>query len=366
MKRILFITLIGFLSFIDLFTAVTLEINPNNVVYNYFYPSYIDPENPGAQPILFWLTAINEGNEDITNYEIRLGFQWRDILLVDNAIIKPQPGSIYYVFEVNETFSLSSRDIILAEDTGDFYIEEGFEFDELIDANDEFKDLVLELGYFPDGDYIFSVQLFDENGYEISQPAIFTFTIITPTSITLISPGNPVGPSITNIADSNPYFVWFSNMINYEFRLYELDREITDPEDIELQYEPYYEDFVYNNLVYSYPPQAPPLRDGNIYGWQILADVVTPMQTKEEKLKSNIHVFRISLQEGTDPLKQLLINFFQQINFEGIEEVLQMLKQGYSLNKITWMGEELGVEGLNDLLRQISAGDKEIKSVIIE
>ncbi|MBN2461946.1 MAG: hypothetical protein JXB60_10125 [Candidatus Cloacimonetes bacterium] len=346
--------------------SVVIEINPQAMVYNYFYPSYIDPGNPESQPLLFWLTVTNTGEEDILDYEVWISFRWGEYELISNARVKPKPGSPYETILTGQSFQFTSRDIIVSDESGYFYAIEGLDLEDILDYNDEFKDRVLALGYFPDGYYVFTVQIYNVEGYPLSDPATFAFTIIAPTSITLISPGNPAGMGVSSIPDPYPYFIWFSNMIDYRIRLYELDREISDPEEIELQYEVYFEDDVYNSVVYSYPLAAPPLENNRIYGWQVLADVVTPMMTEEEELKSTINLFRISLEGGINQNDQLLMNFLQQLNVAGIEEILLLLQNGYSLDKIYWQGEEHAIDILNDLLNQISSGQRTVTNITVE
>lgn len=346
--------------------SVNLNITPSSIVYNYFYPAYLDPADPASQPFLFMLTATNTGAEDIADYEVHVAFKWRGNPLIEAAIIKPQVNTEYEVFESGETFQLTNRDIVISGSTGSFYNVEGLEFDDILDANAEFKDLVLNLGYFPDGDYLFEVKLLDDTGLQISNTATFTFTIIAPTAISLISPGNPFGLEPASLSDPYPYFLWFSNLSEFTLNLYEVDDLVDDPEEIPLQSDPIFSRGISGATVLSYPTSAYPLQYNTLYAWQVSAVVSSPITGAQSNLKSNFFIFKILPETMGDQADQSVINFLEQLDIEELQELLQLFEAGYSLEVIYLNGEEVNVDHLNEILLKLNSGELQLSDVYVE
>lgn len=365
MKKLLILSFI-LISTILIAEPVILEITPPRVVYNYFYPAYIDPENPQNQPILFYVTATNTTEEDISNYEIKFDLTWRDYELVTNVIVKPNEGSPYEILPAGETLSLNSQDIIVSGVSNNFYAVEGFEFDDIMDNCPEFEDLVLRLGYFPDGDYIITLRMFVSSRMALSESATFTFSVITPTAISLISPGNPMGLGPVSISDRYPIFLWFSNLTEFTLRIYECIGLESSPEEIEMQSDLILEENITNSIVFSYPTDAYPLRYGKVYAWQVSSDIITPMKSKEEEIKSSMYLFTLSEEEFGNQEEQILINFLTQLNIEGLDDLILLLEKGYSCEKIVWEGRDISVNELNDILEKVISGEKKVKSVLID
>jgi hypothetical protein len=366
MKKWIFMLLFTFL-LLPLFSqSINIVIAPSRVIYNYFYSSYLDPSNPGGQPQLFMLTATNTGQENISDYEIHLSFFWREYELIDDAVVVPKSGTPYEVIEPGEILNLSNRDILISGDASSFTNIEGLEFDDILDASDEFKDLVLDLGYFPDGDYIFEIILRDDSGEAISNPATFTFTIISPTAVSLISPGSPFGLEPAFILDLHPYFLWFSNLSDFTLKLYEVDEMCDNPDDIPLQSDPVFEVDLTGTTVLSYPTSAYPLQYNTLYAWQVCALISSPFTGQENTLESSFFIFNIADEEGGSEEDQSIINFLQQINIVELEEILQFFEEGYSFDNLYLNGEEISIDFLNELLQKILSGELRVSGVGIE
>ncbi len=344
---------------------VLLEITPGNMIYNYFYPAYINPDNPAMQPLLFQVMALETEGEVVQDYQVKLSLQWRDVMLFDDLLVEPKEGSPYEVLPANGQLVITSQQLIVSEESQYFSSINGIDFDDIVESNQEFQDLVLQLGYFPDGDYVVTVQMFT-GSQPLSNPATFTFTIIAPTAITLISPGNPIGLGPAVISDGFPYFVWFSNLNDFKFILYELQGGEENDEEIEAQSEIIYEAEIDNALVFSYPSFAPMLDERQLYAWQIKARVTSPLADENEVLSSNIYLFSISSDEEVNQNNQILINFLQQLQIEGMDEVIALLEAGYNFEDINWHGNTMGIDGLNEFLQQVLNGEVQIKSMSIE
>ena len=152
MRKVILVLLL--ISSFGLFAEqLDVEIFPNNLIFNYFYPAYLDANNPELQPQLFTLTATNNGPEAIMGYEVHLSFYWRGDLLLDGVVVTPKEEGDYYTISSGGTITINSRDIIISNDTNGFNSESEFDFETIMDNNPDFKDMVLELGYLPDGEY---------------------------------------------------------------------------------------------------------------------------------------------------------------------------------------------------------------------
>jgi hypothetical protein len=366
MRKLLFVLLFSFLLSSIQAQSVSLDITPSSVVYNYFYPAYLDPSDPGSQPFLFLLTAENTGFENIADYEVHFSFFWRDHELINDAVIFPESGTIYEIIEAGEIFQLNNRDIVISGNTGNFNNVEGLEFDDILDASDEFKDLVLNLGYFPDGDYLFEIKILDESGLQISNTATFTFTIITPTAISLISPGNPFGLEPANLSDPYPYFLWFSNLSEFSFDLYEVDEMVDDPQEIPLQSDPVFSTVISGATVFSYPTGAYPLHYNTLYAWQVRAVVSSPITGEEGFLESGFFIFKILQETIGNQSDQSIKNFLEQLNIEELDELLQLFDAGYSFDVMYLNGAEVTVDYLNEILLKLQSGELQISSVRVE
>lgn len=365
-KKIILITILLVIISTLIAENVLLEITPSNMVYNYFYPAYIDPANPEMQPFLFRLRAVNNGNDAVSNYQIQLRLQWRDQMLIDNLLVEPKTGSQYEIIPAGGEFNISSQQLIVSEESQNFSAIDGIDFDDIMDSNQEFQDLILQLGYFPDGDYVFTAQMYEGND-PLSNPVTFTFSIIAPTAVTLISPGNPIGLGPSVMSDYYPYFVWFSNLNHFEFLLYELQGGEESDEEIENQSELIYENKDIDNvLVFSYPSTAPGLQENKLYAWQIKAQVTSPLAESDQAIKSNLYLFSISTDSEVNQNNQMLINFLEQIQIEGMDQIISLLEQGYDFDSINWQGNDMGIDGLNDLLQRIVNGEIEVTNMTIE
>ena len=129
-KRIILLFII-FALFVTLCAEnVLLEITPSSMVYNYFYPAYIDPANPGMQPILFWLRAIEtSGESDVQGYEVKLSLQWRDTMLIDELLVEPKENSPYEVLPAGGEFNFNSQQLIVEDESQYFSAINGIDFD---------------------------------------------------------------------------------------------------------------------------------------------------------------------------------------------------------------------------------------------
>jgi len=364
MKRVLILFLL-FMSVLLFCEQLDVQISPNNLIFNYFYPAYLDANNPELQPQLFSLTAINSGAEAINGYEVHLSFYWRGDLLLDGVIVTPKEEGDYYNIPPGGIITINSRDLIISNDTNGFNSESDFDFESVMDNNPDFKDMVLELGYLPDGEYSMHIEV-RQNGNLISNPSQFVFTIIAPAPITLISPGNPQGLGETVISDLNPYFVWFSNQQDFTFKLYKIEDEFQNVEDIELQNDPIFEKKEHDMTILAYPASAEPLQYGALYAWQVETNVVTPLSESNNPLKSNMYFFRVDETQANNSNYALTINLLMQLDNDQLTELVKLLQSGYKINQMNWGTDQLNIDDFNKLLLQFGDGTYQINDVDIK
>jgi len=364
MKKVLILILL-FTSVLVYCEKLDIDIAPNNLIYNYFYPAYLDANNPELQPQLFTLTATNSGAEAINGYEVHLSFYWRGDMLLDGVIVTPKEEGDYYNIPAGGVITINSRDLIISNDTNGFNSESEFDFETVMDDNPEFKDMVIELGYLPDGEYSMHIEVM-QNGTLISNPSQFVFTILAPAPITMISPGNPQGLGEVVISDLNPYFVWFSNQHDFTFKLYRIEDEFQNVEDIEQQNDPIFEIEELDQTILAYPPNAEPLEYGVLYAWQVETNVVTPLSESNNPLKSNMYFFRVDDTPNGSSNYSLTINLLMQLNNDQIAELIALLQSGYKINQINLGTDQLNIDDFNQLLLQFGDGTYQIKDVDIK
>ncbi|MCK4313063.1 MAG: hypothetical protein KAW88_10055 [Candidatus Cloacimonetes bacterium] len=331
---------------------ISLSVTPTNITYNVFYPAYFNPEEPDQQPLLFRLTLNNNlGNN---NYILQCTMQWQDSFA--EAVLTPDEN-------VPDIVVITNRDIIV-EAGSTLYFTVSSNFDDFLD---DIEEQIRETGRMPDGNYIFTIQAFEpghpgEENYALSNKEICVFTIISPVSISLITPGNPIGLGPAIISNNYPNFVWFSNLTDYTIRIYQLEEESATAEEIE-QLEPFFEEQNYPSTSFLYPTYAPDFPYNKTHAWQISAEIQCPVAT--ETYKSIIYLFMLSSEEG-EMNNQTLINFLTQLNIEGINELIALIEGGFSFENMIWEGREITMDELNDILEKISNGELTIKSLTVE
>ncbi|MDA3813997.1 MAG: hypothetical protein PF570_07070 [Candidatus Cloacimonetes bacterium] len=350
MKKILIVLILAMS--LSLFAQYDLSVTQTQNTYNVLYPANFNPDEPGQQPILF---TLNITGVSPSNAVLYCKMMWRDEL-AEITLTPNTPGQ----FPVN----LSSVDIINSSPTGFSTIQT---FDDFLD---NIEDLIIDTGRMPDGNYIFEIGLYEEghagdSAYLLSDLVTAIVVIRSPISISLITPGNPIGLGVTNISEQYPNFIWFSNFEEYTIEIYELDGMYDTIEEIEML-EPHFVETGIVGTSYSYPPNAPTFEYNKTYAWQISAKVVSPVAASESEYKSTMYLFKLSDAASEELSLQILINFLNQLDIEGAEEVISLLEGGYTLENLVWKGQEISVEDLMNMLEEISSGEIEPTKIIIE
>ncbi|MDP8204274.1 MAG: hypothetical protein P9L95_07075 [Candidatus Tenebribacter mawsonii] len=331
----------------------TLTVSPPTPqTYNVLYPANFNPDEPDLQPNLFNLTINGTTTSNAVLYcEMSWENEQAEITLTPNT-----PGQF--------SSNLSSIDIINSDPIGFTTIET---FGDFLDS---IEDLIIDTGRMPDGNYIFEIGVYEE-GYEgeeayiLSNPVTAIIVIRSPISISLITPGNPIGLGVTNISEPYPNFIWFSNLDDYTIKIYELDGVYDTVEEIEML-EPYFIESEILGTSFSYPPSAPEFVMNQTYAWQISAIATSPNASSESKYRSTIYLFRLSDTSSEELSLQILINFLNQLDIEGIDEIISLLEAGYTIDNIIWQGTEISVETLMEIIEEISSGNIDPINITIE
>ena len=354
MKKILVILILAMS--ISLFAQTydfTLTVTPPlHKTYHVLYPANFNPDEPEMQPSLF---TVGINGPTSMNAVLYCRMVWEDeeatMTLTPNT-----PGQFPTL--------LNSIDIINSV-PGGFTTVQNFD-----DFLDNIEDLIMNTGRMPDGNYIFNIGIYEEGhqgeeAYLLSNPVTAIVTIRSPISISLITPGNPIGLGVTNITEQYPNFIWFSNLESYTFKCYELDRIYDSVDEIEML-EPYYTESDIAVTSYSYPPRAPGFEYNKTYAWQIIARTMNPIMASESEYKSTIYLFKLSDTASDESGLQNLINFFNQLDIEGVGELINLLEVGYTIDKINWQNNDIKVEDLMHILESISSGNITPTKITVE
>ncbi len=354
MKKVLLFLIIA--TSINLFAqhVFNLSVTPTQRTYNVLYPANFNPDEPDLQPDLFTLTITITG--DISpNIAVVLycKMTWED----ESAEITLTPKGQFPA-------SLMSSDIINSSPTG-FTTIQTFE-DFLVNI----EDLIFDTGRMPDGNYVIDIGIYKEGhegdpSYLYSNPATAVITIRSPISISLITPGSPIGLGVTNISEQYPNFIWFSNLTDYTLKIFELDEMYETIDDIEML-EPHFVETDIGGTSFSYPPSAPEFVYNKTYAWRVSAKVVSPIVASESEYKSTMYSFKLSDTATEELGLQILLNFLNQLDLEGVDEVIKLLESGYTLDNLIWKGREIPVEDLMEILEKISSGKIEPTKITVE
>ena len=92
----------------------------------------------------------------------------------------------------------------------------------------------------------------------------------------------------------NPEFIWFSNLLDYHFSLFditELPEDQRSAENIE-NLDPHYDQENLYITSLSYPPSANTLEYNQTYAWRVTAPINVPLGSGTEDYKSVFYLFK--------------------------------------------------------------------------
>jgi len=352
MKKLLIILILTVS--ISLFAQYDLSLTATvpQPVINVLYPANFNPDEPSMQPNIFMIT-LNGAVPD--NAVLHCKMTWED----ESALVTLTPDSPGAF-----PSTINSEDIINNSPNG-FSVDQTFD-----DFLDNIEDLIIDTGRMPDGNYVFELGIYEQGhegdpGYLLSNLVTVVITIRSPISISLITPGNPIGLGVTNISEQYPNFIWFSNLGDYTIKIYELDGVYDTVEEIEML-DPYYVENGINGTSFSYPPSAPVLEYNKTYAWQVNATTISPNESSQSVYKSTMYLFRLSDSNSQELGLQILINFLNQLGITGVDEVIGLLESGYTIESIIWEGNEIVPADLMNILEDISNGEYTPTQITVE
>lgn len=347
MKKLIIFSFMMLVFYGNIFADFSMDMSPESATYNSLAPANFNPDHPELQPILFNLTI----NSDV-DFKLICTLSYDDY---PDAEIKLEPK-----YEPPYNFTANNQDVVVSNSGQSEYFD--------IDADvsgfkNSLEDDTMETGKIPDGNYVFVIEAKDLDG-NIIQTKEFTLMIISPITISLVTPGNPLGSPMLSIYTQYPNFVWFSNLTDYTLKIYELAEIITSFEEITTQYEPF---FVKENIAetsFAYPPSASSFSLGNYYAWYISAEAIAPSGTTTEQ--SIMYMFRFEETEGLDMTEQKMINFLSQLGYQELQQVIGYLRGGYKISNLSWKGEQISPEELNQILDQFLNNEINYQNLDIE
>jgi hypothetical protein len=335
-------------------------------LYNYFYAISLDPDSPNNQIDLFKvkLSATAEpvpGDEYLVH--VKLMWTGSDTPLLDLQEIRPKTTGNAYPLLPSGVI-VHSADVISNETSSDF--SANVDFDDVIDSSPDFKDAVLETGMFPDGTYYLDISAHDKNtGELISNEVSLQFRILNPSAITLIRPGRPTIGLPQVISFAFPDFAWISNLDEFIFYIYEVEEGMANQEEVETE-EPLFISDNINSKNYVYPPNAPTLIDGKIYGWKITS-ILESSDINQDPLESNMRFFKYSRSNNGNVNTNPIVSMIESINDPRFNEIKQFFLEGYDLtDEMQFINEDISQTQLLQLLSKIMSNELTIKSITVE
>ena len=332
---------------------ITLNISPSSVYYNYFPITNLDPEN--LYMPFFFSGSISNNTDTELDYNLRLKLTWQE----DGDLIPNLLAEANNPLQPGETITITSKDIL--NDTAPKF---SVDWDLNDYLNDEFEDQILELGALPDGNYIFELTaLSADSGQEISDPTYFELEIRSPSPIQLIYPGSQ--NNINNqIFTQHPEFIWASNLNKYVLSIYELDEETDTAADID-NLPKFFTDTIENGVTsYTYPDNAPELEPGTLYAWRITSGLMTVVDSKDDIIESPIFLFEIIDEERHNVETQIISSMLNISNNDIRSELNNLLNNGYRpTGNIYFLGREISIDELQDLLNEINSGERTVNSI---
>lgn len=209
-----------------------------------------------------------------------------------------------------EPFELSGSEIISNQSLTDTGSEYEFEDYDVQPEGDELENLVLDLGYLPEGSYCFLIELLDADTEDPLHTAEDCLRVTNPINLELIRPGAPFGDALPRVLTRNPQFQFNSRARAWRFEIAKAEPGDGSGEDV-MENIPVYETTICTDLSsgtcppgsqpafgggalgtvsWSYPSAAEELRRGRTYCWRITA--LVQASGGEEELSSEIFCFK--------------------------------------------------------------------------
>lgn len=322
--------------------------------YNMLRISSFDLQVPANQPLFFQVTAFNNAQEGIENPHL-----YFSLMMNTNTLIEPNTRVTYkHTINPGSQLIFTNRDIIT--EVGSLMFNRpvpNFSALDVIDNMPDFRDIILNTGLFPDGNYTYTIQFRDDNNQPLSEEASLTFIIRNPGGIFLINPGVALGGAIPAISSMPVNFIWSSNLAATSYNPFRLIvKEFDDPSllypeyieaeghtiaNVEISSSTYFSDYI-------------PLQEDKFYAWKIETPLIDPTVSEPGKISSTYNVFKYTIDQNYN--NEVLVNALRVYLLSlNIPWVTELLNSGYdpsgiiNYNGSVWSGS--GAENMIQELR---------------
>ncbi len=319
-----------------------------------------DPSDTHFHPHIFTAVMCNDLGEA---REVKLS------LIIDSDVYGTLGTGETTPFELDPgPITISNRD--LTEASGIYELDDYHVTPEA----DELEELVLELGYLPEGTYCFELTMEPAGDGPFDFSAIVVedcLTVTNPINLELIQPGAPFGGECPYVLSAHPQFQWDSRASRWLFRIAEVEPGDASGEDV-MENVPVYEaelepDDVFGGgtagaISWSYPSAAEDLAPGTTYGWQVTAFVQTSGGTEE--IPSEVFCFQ--RWDSEDAASERILEALFQIMPELLDLLGPALEGLTPTGTILVDGESVDLAELETIINDIASGRLEVLEAEIE
>ncbi len=317
-----------------------------------FFMNDLDLNNPGNNPLLFWVRIRNDARQRRVTISLKIVSQKYGVLA--------EGVSTPFLLKPDTLIELDNRK--LAQGQGPFELKDYALNEENLT---KLRNAILSTGLLPSDHYAFLLKIQDVQEPAVENEKDISLDITNPTVVDLVSPGVSVGSaSLPTVYTRQPQFVWNSNASTFVLTVCEKLPSDSSPEEV-MENVPRYKGVVHGNA-FLYPASgAYPLESGKTYYWQLEALVQTSRGS--QKLKSEIWGFKIARSEAPDrQFAEEQVRLFLQS--EQLRNLLNAgALQGYKPTGVVFVnGRPVSMEDVQMILQKIESGQFKVLSVEIQ
>ncbi len=357
MKRFIVLTIllvgVGFLAQAAQAQGPSIDAGFYNQDVQMFFMNDLDLNNPGNNPLLFWVRIQNDHLDRRVFITLKI--------VSDRYGVLAEGTSTPFVLKPDTLIQLDNRQ--LAQGQGPFELKDYTLNEENLT---KLRDAILSTGLLPSDHYSFLLKIQDVRAPEIEQEKDIALDITNPTVVDLVSPGVPVGSSqpLPAVYTQQPQFVWNSNATTFMLTVCEKLPSNASPEEV-MENVPRYKGTVQGNS-FLYPASgAYPLEEGKTYYWQLEARVET--SRGPQTLKSEIWGFKIARSDapGQQFAEEQIQMFLQSHQLRSLVNAGAL--QGCKPTGVIFVnGRPVSMEDVQLILQKIESGQYKVLSVQVE
>jgi hypothetical protein len=319
-----------------------------------------DPSDTHFHPLIFTAQMCNNLSEP---RQVKLG------LVIDSDTQGVLGTGETMPFDLAPgVITINNRD--LTEASGIYELEDYHVMPEA----DELEDLILQLGYLPEGTYCFHLTMepAGDGPYDFEPITVEDcLTVTNPVNLELLQPGAPFGGACPYVLTAHPQFQWSSRASRWQIRIAMVEPGDGSGEDV-MENVPVYEAELGPTDVFgggatgiiswNYPSAGEDLIRGQSYGWQVIALVETSGGTEEYPSE----VFCFQYWNPEDQGAEEILDVLSRI----MPELLDLLGPGLEgltpTGTILVDGREVDLATLEGIVNGIASGRLRILETRIE